>query len=121
MYDVIVCNSRGEELCRYDLHELSEAKGTSRRVLIGRAEDCGLRLRVGTVSRHHCSVELDEDGRWIVRDLGSTHGTHVGESRIEQVPLEDHLAVRIGPAVIRFEPTAAALAQRLREDVGAVE
>lgn len=122
MYEVVVCDNEGRELRRFDLSELTDVHHSrTGRVVIGRAEDCGIRLKVGSVSRHHCAVERDEEGEWIVRDLGSTHGTLIDGTRIEETPLKDHLTVRIGPALIRFEPTAAALAQKLKQEIEATE
>lgn len=52
--------------------------GTWERVLIiGRAEDCQIRLDNDYVSPHHCAVMQDAQGRTFVADLGSTNGTSV--------------------------------------------
>ncbi len=48
---------------------------------IGRAEDCHLRPRSDTVSRHHC-VLLIENGLVLVRDLGSKNGTFLNDQRV---------------------------------------
>ncbi|GJM21028.1 MAG: hypothetical protein DHS20C15_09430 [Planctomycetota bacterium] len=47
------------------------------RVLIGRAEDCTVRVSCASVSQHHAELRADADG-WLLRDLGSTNGTRVG-------------------------------------------
>jgi CBS domain-containing protein len=59
---------------------------TERRTcLVGRAEDCDLRLPSGPgycdVSRHHCLLHLDPPAVW-VRDLGSRNGTRVNGAQI---------------------------------------
>jgi pSer/pThr/pTyr-binding forkhead associated (FHA) protein len=59
--------------------------------VIGRAEDCTIRLPMDglhqDVSRHHCLLELDPCGVW-VRDLGSRNGTFVNGIKIGQRPPE---------------------------------
>jgi CBS domain-containing protein len=59
---------------------------TERRTcLIGRAEDCDLRLPNGPgycdVSRHHCLLHIDPPNVW-VRDLGSRNGTRLNGREI---------------------------------------
>jgi CBS domain-containing protein len=59
---------------------------TERRTcLIGRADDCDLRLPNGAgysdVSRHHCLLHIDPPAVW-VRDLGSRNGTRLNGTEI---------------------------------------
>src|ERR1044072_4747178 len=49
---------------------------TSARLLIGRSSTCQLVLADDTVSRRHAELRI-EDGRWLLRDLGSSDGTRV--------------------------------------------
>lgn len=56
-----------------------------RRCVIGRGEDCGIRLpsddqHMG-ISRHHCVLEIDPP-RAYVSDLGSLNGTYVNGVKI---------------------------------------
>ena len=51
------------------------------KLLIGRAEDCGLRPNSEFVSGHHCVLLLD-DYTLRIRDLGSKNGTSVNGRRI---------------------------------------
>ena len=53
------------------------------KLLIGREQDCQLRLEGELVSRHHCVLLLDEYTLRI-RDLGSRNGTYVNGSRISK-------------------------------------
>ena len=48
-----------------------------RTVRIGRSPDCDIRLDAPMVSGEHAEVTMLEDGRFRVRDLGSTNGTFV--------------------------------------------
>jgi pSer/pThr/pTyr-binding forkhead associated (FHA) protein len=56
-------------------------------LVLGRAEDCSLRLTGGLdvmlVSRHHCRVDIDPPVVR-VRDLGSLNGTYVNGKMIGQ-------------------------------------
>ena len=63
---------------------------------IGRAEDCHLRPRSDTVSRHHCAILLDE-GFVAVRDFGSKNGTFVNGERIRaEAELKNGDRLRVG-------------------------
>jgi predicted component of type VI protein secretion system len=62
--------------------------------LVGRRADCDLRLRQPGVSRIHC-VLARTDGLLLLRDLGSTNGTHVNGERARRAALlpNDHLMI----------------------------
>ncbi len=57
------------------------------KLIIGREEDCSLRIQSEFLSRHHCVLLLDEDTLRI-RDLGSKNGTFVNGRRIGS---EEHI------------------------------
>jgi hypothetical protein len=62
--------------------------------LVGRRADCDLRLPQPGVSRIHC-VLARTDGLLLLRDLGSTNGTHVNGEPARRAALlpHDHLAI----------------------------
>jgi diguanylate cyclase (GGDEF)-like protein len=73
-------------------------------LLVGRDPAAGLRLRDAGISWHHARFELGEDGLVRVADLGSTNGTFVNDSRIEQnVVLSDGDCIEVGLTILRFE------------------
>jgi pSer/pThr/pTyr-binding forkhead associated (FHA) protein len=49
--------------------------------IVGRDEDCHVRLPSEFVSHHHCLLLLDED-TLAIRDLGSKNGTFVNSCRV---------------------------------------
>ncbi len=69
----------------------------------GRGADNPIVLNHETVSTTHCELEILEDGRLRVRDLGSTNGTWVnGESTAEEV-LAPGDVFMLGSVRLRFE------------------
>jgi len=66
--------------------------------VIGRREDCDLRIPLGDVSRKHCRMILD--GQTIkVEDLGSSNGTYRNGERVQQAELSPGDTLQIGPVV----------------------
>ena len=62
--------------------------------LVGRGDDCDLRIDHKSVSKHHC-VLVKTDGLVLLRDLGSTNGTRVNGQRVRRGTLlpNDDLSV----------------------------
>ena len=72
-------------------------------VVIGRQADCDLVVSSPSTSRKHAKVHR-RGARWLVSDLGSSHGTRVNGDPLEK----DHILaigdeVQVGEAVVRFE------------------
>jgi pSer/pThr/pTyr-binding forkhead associated (FHA) protein len=51
--------------------------------LVGRSEECDVRLEHKSVSKIHCVI-VKTDGLLMVRDLGSTNGTRVNGTRVRR-------------------------------------
>jgi predicted component of type VI protein secretion system len=66
--------------------------------VIGRREDCDLRIPLSDVSRKHCRVIVDGDSLK-VEDLGSSNGTYVNGERVQQAELSPGDTLQIGPVV----------------------
>lgn len=64
--------------------------------VIGRREDCDLRIPLGEVSRKHCRLIKDGD---VVRleDLGSSNGTYHNGQRVQEAVLAPGDNVQVGP------------------------
>jgi len=80
--------------------------------LVGRKEDCDVRLNHKSISKIHC-VLVKTDGLLLLRDLGSTNGTRVNGTRVRRAALlpndkisfaNFHFRVHLGPMA---EPPAS--------------
>ncbi|HOB74062.1 MAG TPA: FHA domain-containing protein [Phycisphaerae bacterium] len=72
------------------------------KTVIGRKEDCGLRIPLGEISRKHALLMVDEKTA-ILRDLGSANGTYVNNKRITEQELEPGDHIVIGPVVFTVQ------------------
>lgn len=72
------------------------------KTIIGRKEDCGLRIPLGEISRKHAILMVDEK-TVTLRDLGSANGTYVNNKRVTEQELQagDHIV--IGPVVFTVQ------------------
>src|SRR5215467_1247663 len=71
-------------------------------VLIGRRSDADVVLNNQHVSRHHAKLVKTEQG-YFLQDLGSTHGTFVNETRVEQHVLKHGDRISLGKDRIDLE------------------
>ena len=55
-------------------------------VVVGRKEECDVRLEHKSVSKMHCVI-VKTDGLLLLRDLGSTNGTRVNGQRVRRAAL----------------------------------
>ena len=66
--------------------------------VIGRREDCDLRIPLGDVSRKHCRLIVDNE-IIKVEDLGSSNGTFRNGERVQQTDLAAGDTLQVGPVV----------------------
>ncbi len=73
--------------------------------LVGRKEQCDLRLEHKSVSKMHCVI-VKTDGLLLVRDLGSTNGTRVNGQRVRRAALlpNDELTIACYKFRVQFGP-----------------
>src|SRR6476620_2053723 len=66
--------------------------------VIGRREDCDLRIPLGEISRKHCRL-IKEDGTLRLEDLGSSNGTYLNGKRVQEAAIEPGDTLQVGPVV----------------------
>jgi len=71
-------------------------------VTIGRLPECEVPLNDQNVSRRHAEVRKEGD-EFVVVDLGSTNGTKVNGTRVQQQRLSDGDEITVGSSTLRFE------------------
>lgn len=80
--------------CRYPLSERS--------LMLGRGEDCDIRLQDHSVSRRHARIEPTTEG-YFVHDQQSTNGTFVNDRQLESAwLLQDGDYLRVGNCIYRY-------------------
>ncbi|MFO0863097.1 MAG: GGDEF domain-containing protein [Gemmataceae bacterium] len=78
---------------RYTLGELP--------LILGRGNDCDIRINDHSVSRRHARIQPGADGYYAV-DLQSTNGTYVNDQPASMCKLKDGDYLRIGNCIYRF-------------------
>jgi pSer/pThr/pTyr-binding forkhead associated (FHA) protein len=71
-------------------------------MLLGRSQDCDVRLADPNVSRRHAEVRQEGTAYWIV-DLGSTNGLEVNGKPTTREKLEDGDTITLGSTELVFE------------------
>jgi hypothetical protein len=82
----------------------SEKNPYADRVSIGRARNCDVILRDGSVSKLHAHVRTEPDGKTVIVDLDSQNGTQVNQERAQpNAPMAIHAddVVTIGTVGLR--------------------
>src|SRR3954470_13846165 len=70
-------------------------------LVIGSADEAGLKLPDATVSRQHVQLKPRGDGVW-VKDLGSMNGTTVAGARIEEALVASEATLSLGQSMVRI-------------------
>jgi hypothetical protein len=71
------------------------------RLVIGRSSACQLVLADDTVSRRHAELFVEE-GRWLLRDLGSSNGTWLNGRRIVEAEVRPGDVLHLGSFRLRL-------------------
>ena len=72
-------------------------------LVIGRGQDCGLRIPLLSVSRRHAQLSIQGEGLY-VKDLGSSNGTYIDNQRIaDDQAVEAGCRLAIGPVVFTLQ------------------
>jgi pSer/pThr/pTyr-binding forkhead associated (FHA) protein len=76
--------------------------------LLGRGSSCSAVIRDPRVSRIHAEIRF-EDGHFVIRDLGSTHGTFVDGAQVQQTRLKQGSRIRFGDSEFVFHEVQDAI------------
>lgn len=75
------------------------------RTMIGRNDTCDVRILDGLISKQHAEIAYG-NGRWTLRDLGSSNGTVVNGHRVHAVDLAEGDQIVLGNALLVFSHAA---------------
>jgi diguanylate cyclase (GGDEF)-like protein len=94
------------QACLVHIYPVGPSMGTryplnSEALVLGRGEDCEIRISDHSVSRRHARIEAAPDGYFAV-DLQSTNGTFVNDQPTERTQLKDGDYLRVGNCIYRF-------------------
>ena len=71
-------------------------------ILVGRAQECGIMLADGSVSREHAKI-FSSGETFEIEDLRSSNGTFIQSQRIAtRTPLSDGTTLRFGSVMFKF-------------------
>jgi pSer/pThr/pTyr-binding forkhead associated (FHA) protein len=70
--------------------------------VLGRGENCDLRVPLENVSRRHCEISLADDGVKC-KDLASSNGTYVNNKRVNECKLSAGDRLVVGPVVFTVQ------------------
>jgi pSer/pThr/pTyr-binding forkhead associated (FHA) protein len=70
--------------------------------VVGRGNDCDLRIPIESCSRKQCELRV-EDNKLMMRDLGSSNGTFVNNQRVDQAELKAGDRLTVGPIVLTVQ------------------
>jgi len=74
----------------------------SEHFIIGRADSCQLTFDDDLISREHLRIDLEREGRFRIRDLGSRNKTYVNGEIITETLLNPGDIIRVGEFVLEF-------------------
>ena len=70
--------------------------------VVGRKEDCDLRLDHKSISKFHCVI-VKMDNTLLIRDLGSTNGTVVNGKKIRRATLKNNDCLNVANLPFRIQ------------------
>ena len=89
---VVISDSSGTEI----KHQIKTSE-----CILGRGEDSDIIINDPEVSRKHSAIDIYEN-KFVIRDLESTNGTYLNDTRIKEDLLKEGDRIRIGNTLITF-------------------
>ena len=72
-------------------------------ITIGRKADCDISLGDPLISSEHCKIEIQEDGKYYIEDIGSKNATFLNRKKLKRkVHLIYGDRIVIGKTILRF-------------------
>jgi predicted component of type VI protein secretion system len=75
---------------------INQVFSLSGRLLIGRADDCDVRIDLEGVAPHHAEVRTTGQGAVLLRDLGSATGTRLNGEPVSEAQLKSGDEIQVG-------------------------
>ena len=75
---------------------------TNKTTIIGRSEECNLRVPLLSISRQHCEL-IKSDDNLLMRDLASANGTYVNNQRVNEAALNAGDRITLGPTTFTVQ------------------
>lgn len=73
------------------------------KTIIGRSKICDIKIDDPQVSKEHCAIIIDENGKFNIEDLNSTNSTYLNEKALKK---KTHIIygdrIIIGNTILRF-------------------
>src|SRR5438552_11548484 len=89
------------------------------RLTLGRRESCDICLRYANISGLHCELVF-RDGFWWIKDLGSTNGLKVNDTKVPRKLLQpgDRITIAKRTYTIDYDmPVGTPVMEELEEDI----
>jgi pSer/pThr/pTyr-binding forkhead associated (FHA) protein len=72
-------------------------------VTIGRSNNNEVVIQDSFISSNHCTITQDDNGNFLLCDLGSSNGTYVNGLRVQQTYLKSNDIVKIGETLLPWQ------------------
>ncbi|MEK6677868.1 MAG: FHA domain-containing protein [Nitrospirota bacterium] len=89
---VVISDSSGTEI----KHQIKTSE-----CILGRGEGSDIVINDPETSRKHCAIDIYEN-KFVIRDLESTNGTYLNDTRIKEDLLKEGDRIRIGNTLLTF-------------------
>ncbi|MCK5804953.1 MAG: AAA family ATPase, partial [Lentisphaeria bacterium] len=95
-------------------YELDKSAG---RLVIGRGDECNIRINQGSISRQHAALEFT-GGAWVIEDLKSQNGVFIADKPVKREKLTEPIQIRFGTIMTSFDPEAGDLRRAITSSGG---
>jgi pSer/pThr/pTyr-binding forkhead associated (FHA) protein len=83
------------------------------KIIIGRSSSSDYKIADIKISGSHCSFEVNAKGQLVFTDLGSSNGSFLNNSQIQQTMVRVNDVIRVGNTIIKIEEKKLSAIERL--------